>query len=263
MFERCTRILTANLQQQLVSCATASVLVLEFFSSFRHSFKMTLTQFSFKLPRQAFMQLAQKDEDDEPDVDFGVAALDFMSSMAEGFGAPIAGVAARTHTVELLRMAIQVWTFQCADLIMTVGIPPAHAISFYMGKRSQSDWEDVRRSAFGVLGDLARVAWALIEPYRRKFLGRAALIICWQQAQPQYPTHAFVFCVTVEFVERIADNLMRATPSACNNATWALGEVALNLGQSIEPHLPNLLNRLVPLMNNHYVPNTLHENVGK
>ncbi len=45
---------------------------------------------------------------DEPDLDFAVSALDFMSCMAEGLGSPIAEVVQNTQTVALLRLAVHV-----------------------------------------------------------------------------------------------------------------------------------------------------------
>ena len=54
-----------------------------------------------------------------------------------------------------------------------------------------------------------------------------------------------------------ADN---ASPSVCNNAAWAAGEIAIQLGPQFRPFVQHLLPRLVEVMNANNTPGPVLEN---
>lgn len=64
-------------------------------------------------------------------------------------------------------------------------------------------------------------------------------------------------------MRKVIVNLDRSTPSSCNNATWVLGEMTMQMEEHVIGFfLPAVLNKLIPMMNNDYVQVTLHENIG-
>jgi len=91
---------------------------------------------------------------------------------------------------------------------------------------------DVRQSAFALLGDLAKACIGHLKPHLGKFVPLATANI--------NPQHA----------------------SVCNNASWALGEIALHAGGSIGKFVPSLLQRLIPLIKLSDIPPNLHENTA-
>ena len=50
--------------------------------------------------------------------------------------------------------------------------------------------------------------------------------------------------------------------SVCNNATWAIGELAVKMGPELRPYLPQMLPPLVEIINRPHAPKTLLENTG-
>lgn len=44
-------------------------------------------------------------------------------------------------------------------------------------------------------------------------------------------------------------NLNTACISVCNNATWAIGELSLQLGKDMQPHLQLVLSQLIENIN--------------
>jgi len=83
----------------------------------------------------------------------------------------------------------------------------------------QHDVPDVRQSAFALLGDLAKSCIGHIRPYLSDFLPIAAR------------------------------NLSPKHSSVCNNASWAIGEIATKVEGQIGPYIPILLNALIPIIN--------------
>lgn len=49
----------------------------------------------------------------------------------------------------------------------------------------------------------------------------------------------------------------------CNNATWAIGEIAVKLGADMKPYVPMVLSQLITIINQPGTPKTLLENTGK
>ncbi|KAI9568792.1 armadillo-type protein [Boletus coccyginus] len=97
----------------------------------------------------------------------------------------------------------------------------------------------VRQSAYALVGDLAMGCFTLLRPHLPGIM--AELI---QQLDPE---------PKVEFV------------SACNNAAWSVGEVALRYGRD-EPEFQQWVNpliaRLIPILLHPRAPRSLHENAA-
>ena len=58
--------------------------------------------------------------------------------------------------------------------------------------------------------------------------------------------------------------MMIASPfTVCNNATWAIGEISIQLGPEMKPFAGVILNQLIVIINRENTPKTLLENTGK
>ena len=80
---------------------------------------------------------------------------------------------------------------------------------------------DVRQSAFALLGDLAKTCMGHLRPYVDRFLPIAA-----RNLNPEFF-------------------------SVCNNASWAIGEMAVRAGgEAMGPFVPNILAYLSPILLN-------------
>mmetsp|Transcript_25495 Transcript_25495/g.42708 ORF Transcript_25495/g.42708 Transcript_25495/m.42708 type:complete len:899 (-) Transcript_25495:814-3510(-) len=80
---------------------------------------------------------------------------------------------------------------------------------------------DVRQSAFALLGDLARACIGHLKPHFDKFIPISAANIDPHKSS-----------------------------SVCNNASWALGEMAFHAGgNDMAKYIPGLMQRLVPILN--------------
>ncbi|CAG0890893.1 unnamed protein product [Darwinula stevensoni] len=91
---------------------------------------------------------------------------------------------------------------------------------------------EVRQSSFALLGDLTKACFKHIEPHISDFLP-----ILGQNLNP-------------EFI------------SVCNNATWAIGEIAVKLGSEMNSYIPMILNQLIMIINRPNTPKTLLENTA-
>ncbi|XP_022647972.1 transportin-1-like [Varroa jacobsoni] len=96
----------------------------------------------------------------------------------------------------------------------------------------QDSSSEVRQSSFALLGDLTKA--------------------CFQHVRP---------CVA-EFMPILGHNLNPDSLSVCNNATWAIGEISVKLGQETRPYIPLFLNQLVGIINIPSTPKTLLENTA-
>ena len=97
----------------------------------------------------------------------------------------------------------------------------------------------VRQSAHALLGDLAISCFDLLRPFLPEIMPQVIMQI---EAEPE--------------PEAI---------SVCNNAAWAVGEIALQFAsdaQSILPYVPALIERLVPILLNPRSPKSLSENAA-
>lgn len=101
---------------------------------------------------------------------------------------------------------------------------------------SQDPTPEVRQSSLALVGDLA--------------------VGCFPQLQPHL----------AQLLPLIIDNIEPDTESelmsVCNNACWAVGEIALRHGAAFEPFADAVLERTVPLINQPETPRTLRENVA-
>lgn len=89
---------------------------------------------------------------------------------------------------------------------------------------------DVRQSAMGVVGDLAKHALEVLRP------GLAHLL----------PV--------------LIKNIDPDEPTVCNNASWAVGEIAVRIGGDMEPYVNSCLERLIGMINRPKLPRNLVEN---
>ncbi|CAG8754720.1 18630_t:CDS:2, partial [Racocetra fulgida] len=93
---------------------------------------------------------------------------------------------------------------------------------------------EVRQSAYALLGDLSIACFTHIKPYLNQFM--------------------------VDLISQVDPNAEHV--SVCNNAAWAAGEIALQCGSEMQPWIPPLLERLIPLLTSETTPRTLLENAG-
>ncbi|EWM27737.1 transportin-1 isoform 1 [Nannochloropsis gaditana] len=137
------------------------------------------------------------------DKEFAVCALDLLTGMAEGLGSSLESLLLDSNLMGVL--------FACM----------------------QDASEDVRQSAFALLGDLVKA--------------------CHLHLVPVLPTYLPV----------LVNNLDPRAVSVCNNASWALGELTVRVGpEHMTPHVPGVMARLIPMarqrneMHPHLVENT-------
>ncbi|GJQ67006.1 TNPO1 [Trypoxylus dichotomus] len=96
----------------------------------------------------------------------------------------------------------------------------------------QDPMPEVRQSSFALLGDLTKA--------------------CFQHVRPCIP----------DFLPILGQNLNPEYISVCNNATWAIGEISIKLGQDTRPYIPIVLNQLIEIINKANTPKTLLENTA-
>lgn len=91
---------------------------------------------------------------------------------------------------------------------------------------------EVRQSSFALLGDLTKACFHLVRPHI-------------QQIMPP-----------------LAQNLRYDHVSVCNNATWAIGEIALQMRSDLRPYIPMLFGQLLANINYPEIPRTLLDNTA-
>ncbi|CAG5107158.1 Similar to TNPO1: Transportin-1 (Homo sapiens), partial [Cotesia congregata] len=94
----------------------------------------------------------------------------------------------------------------------------------------QDPMPEVRQSSFALLGDLTKA--------------------CFQHVLPCIP----------DFMPILGDNLNPSFISVCNNASWAIGEIAIKLGHDTSVYIPLIINQLIDIINRPNTPKTLLEN---
>ncbi len=97
----------------------------------------------------------------------------------------------------------------------------------------QDKMPEVRQSSFALLGDLTKA--------------------CFKHVKP---------CI-VDFLPVLGQNLNPEFISVCNNATWAIGEVSIQMGEEMEPYIQLVLTQLTDIINRANTPKTLLENTGE
>jgi len=90
---------------------------------------------------------------------------------------------------------------------------------------------DVRQSAFALVGEMAKASISLLLPYLDRY------------------------------VPILMENFHPEHISSCNNAVWAIGEIAVRVGGNMQPLIKPLMGKLIQLMNSHS-PRSLVENVA-
>lgn len=65
-----------------------------------------------------------------------------------------------------------------------------------------------------------------------------------------------------DFLPILGQNLKADYISVCNNATWAIGEIAVKLGPDMKPYIPLVISQLITIINQPGTPKTLLENTG-
>ncbi|XP_071954469.1 transportin-1-like [Antedon mediterranea] len=96
----------------------------------------------------------------------------------------------------------------------------------------QDTMPEVRQSSFALLGDLTKA--------------------CFQHVKPCIP----------DFLPILGQNLNPEFISVCNNATWAIGEISIQMGSSMAEYIPLVLNQLIEIINRPNTPKTLLENTA-
>ncbi|RKP06775.1 Transportin-PC [Thamnocephalis sphaerospora] len=141
-----------------------------------------------------------------PDQDFLIVSLDLLSGLVQGLG---------PH-VEALVLASQ---------------PPLLPL---LGMCMRDASNEVRQSAYALLGDMAISCFKHIEPHL-------------EQIMP-------------ELISQIDPTGKHV--GVCNNASWAAGEISMRAGAVMQKWINWLLERLIPLVTSTEVPRSLHENAS-
>ncbi|KAF1379394.1 hypothetical protein PFLUV_G00175610 [Perca fluviatilis] len=96
----------------------------------------------------------------------------------------------------------------------------------------QDTMPEVRQSSFALLGDLTKACFLHVKP-----------------------------CIA-EFMPILGLNLNPEFISVCNNATWAIGEISMQMGAEMQPYVGMVLPHLVEIINRPNTPKTLLENTA-
>ncbi|MEQ2263569.1 Transportin-1 [Xenotaenia resolanae] len=96
----------------------------------------------------------------------------------------------------------------------------------------QDKMPEVRQSSFALLGDLTKA--------------------CFQHVKP---------CIA-DFMPILGTNLNPELISVCNNATWAIGEISIQMGPEMQPYITMVMHQLVEIINRPNTPKTLLENTA-
>ncbi|XP_013409527.1 transportin-1 isoform X1 [Lingula anatina] len=91
---------------------------------------------------------------------------------------------------------------------------------------------EVRQSSFALLGDLTKACFQHVKP----FIG--------------------------DYMPILANNLNPEFISVCNNATWAIGEISIQMGADMRPYVQMVMTQLVDIINRPNTPKTLLENTA-
>lgn len=187
----------------LLECLSSiAVALCEGFKPYSESvFKRCLSLVEQNL-QQSIAHNIDPDNNEMPNKDFMIAALDLLSGLAEGLKGDITSLVASSNIIDL--------TLQC------MGDPLA----------------EVRQSSFALLGDLTKACFELVRPHVPKIM------------------------------EPMVQNLQYDHISVCNNATWAVGEMARVMGGDIRQYVPMILGHLLSNINQQNIPRTLLDNTA-
>ncbi|KHO00542.1 Armadillo-like helical [Metarhizium album ARSEF 1941] len=151
---------------------------------------------------------------DTPDKDFLVTSLDLLSAIIQALGEE-----------------------KSSELVKTSPQPFFELLSFCM----EDPADEVRQSAYALLGDCANYVYALMQPH----LG-SILPIALKQLD----------------LDSMLDDEVGDGFGAYNNTCWSLGEITMQHGKGMAQWVPGLLKHLVEIMSNARVPKSLAENAA-
>jgi len=151
---------------------------------------------------------------DEPEKDFLVTSLDLLSAIIQAVGEE-----------------------KASELV--AGSQPAffELLGFCM----EDPADDVRQSAYALLGDCARYVFPQLQS-------------CL--------TSIFPILLKQLDLDNILDEEIDAGFNVVNNACWSAGEIAIRHGKGMEPYLAELLQRCVEIAANPRVPKGVNENAA-
>ncbi len=112
----------------------------------------------------------------------------------------------------------------------------------------QDDTAEVRQSSFALLGDVTKACFQHVYPS----VGESYTVCLL----PVYSV-----CVG-DFMSVLSKNLNPLMISVCNNATWAIGELCIQLGAGMKNYQSLVLAQLIENINRPSTPKTLLENTA-
>lgn len=101
---------------------------------------------------------------------------------------------------------------------------------------SQDTMPEVRQSSFALLGDLTKACFLHVKPC----IGNSPIVISQTQKKSVhkisildslYAKNQVCFFPVAEFMPILGTNLNPEFISVCNNATWAIGEICMQMGE--------------------------------
>ncbi|KAJ3494135.1 hypothetical protein NLG97_g4276 [Lecanicillium saksenae] len=151
---------------------------------------------------------------DAPDKDFLVTTLDLLSAIIQALSPE-----------------------QATQLVNNSPQPLFELLSFCM----EDPTDEVRQSAYALLGDCAKFLFPLLEPHLPKLLP---------------------FLVKQLDMDEVLDERIDSGFGVVNNACWSAGEISVRYGDGMKPFAPQLLTKFVEMMENPRVPRGLVENAA-
>lgn len=151
---------------------------------------------------------------DAPDKDFLVTALDLLSAIIQALSPE-----------------------QASQLVSTSPQPMFELLSFCM----EDPTDEVRQSAYALLGDCAKFLFPLLEPHLPKLMP---------------------FLVKQLDMDDILDESIETGFGVVNNACWSAGEIAVRYGDGMKDFVQQLMTKFVEMMQNPRVPSGLVENAA-
>lgn len=151
---------------------------------------------------------------DQPDKDFLVTALDLISAIIQALS-----------------------NENATTLVQSSPVPFFELVSFCM----EDVADEVRQSAYAVLGDCAKYVYPQLQPSLSKI---------------------FPILLKQLDMDTMLDEEMDSGFGVVNNALWSAGEIAMQHGKDIDPFIPELMQRFVEIMNHPHVPKSVSENAA-
>ncbi|KAG2466455.1 TNPO1 protein, partial [Polypterus senegalus] len=145
---------------------------------------------------QAMLHNAHPEQYELPDKDFMIVALDLLSGLAEGLGGNIEQLVARSNILTLM--------YQCM----------------------QDKMPEVRQSSFALLGDLTKACFQHV----KSCIGVYNLNYFLHILVSLFPSSLVLYFSSADFMPILGTNLNPELISVCNNATWAIGEISIQMG---------------------------------